>query len=369
MKIALIDPVGAKMGMNHYDDGLMNALGGNGFNAYVISNYVGNFPAVQYKTFFQNRNISRLAALGQNLSGVLRAVLFCRNQKIKWVLFHIFRGGMFDLFSLMLAKIFGLKILLIVHDIETIDTTAYKFIKRIVLRNFHDALVVHNRYSAEKINEFTDRHPVKNMHVIPHGNYLQLAEQTHTREEALLHYNLDPSQRYLLFFGQIKKTKGLDVLLEALYYSKTNYKLIIAGKLRIESFDAYQNIINKYNLQDRVIIMLRFIPDNGVNKLFSLCDAVVLPYKIIYQSGVLLMAMSFGKTVIASDLPSFKEIIQHEKNGLLFEKNNPSELAKLIDNMISGKYHLDEMSKNAKGYAEKYFSWIEIAKSYSTILN
>ena len=368
MKVALFDSVGAKMGMNHYDDGLMNALCGNGFTGYVISNYTGNFPAVQYQTLFQNRNLSRLAAIGQNLSGIFRAVLFCRKQKINWVLFHIFRGGLFDLFSLLLTRAYGLKILLIVHDIETIDTTAYKFIKRIVLSHFHNAIVVHNRYSAEKLNEFTDS-SLKNMHIIPHGNYLQLAEHSNTREEALLHFNLDPSQCYLLFFGQIKKTKGLDILLEALHYSKTNYKLIIAGKLRIEKFDSCQKIIDKYNLQDRVITMLRFIPDNGVNKLFSLCDAVVLPYKIIYQSGVLLMAMSFGKVAIASDLPPFKEIIQNEKNGLLFKQNNAVDLAEQIDKLMSGKYDAAGIGKEAKKYVKKHFSWSEIAKSYSTILN
>ncbi|MEO5572627.1 MAG: glycosyltransferase, partial [Bacteroidia bacterium] len=281
---------------------------------------------------------------------------------------HIFRGGLFDLFSLMFLKMSGLKILLIVHDIETIDTASFKSIKRIVLSNFHDAVVVHNHFSLEKIKEFTGTAVLRNAHVIPHGNYSHIQKKSCTREEALNYFRLDPSQRYLLFFGQIKETKGLDILLGALHLSKSNFKLIIAGKLRIKNFDVYQKIIDRYLLQDRVIKTLRFITDEEATKLFSLSDAVVLPYRNIYQSGVLLLAMGFGKTVIASDLEPFKEIIEDGINGLLFENNNPESLAEIIDDVFSEKFNINLIETNAKQFAEKNFSWDNIAETFESIL-
>ncbi|HKR03223.1 MAG TPA: glycosyltransferase [Bacteroidia bacterium] len=369
MKIALIDPIGKKMGMNHYDDGLMNALADKGLTTFVLSNYKSAAKNVHSKIFFKNVDKPRLISVWGTFSGLIISVFFCRLQKMDWIIFHVFRGGPFDVFILLLSKILKLKIFLIVHDIETIDTSTYKFIKRIVLSSFHNAMVVHNQYSMEKIKEFTGKPDLKNLHIIPHGNYAHIAHPVYTREQALNHFKLDPSQHYLLFFGQIKKTKGLDVLLEAMHYSKSNFKLIIAGKLRIKNFSPYQKIIERHGLEKKVITMLRFITDEEADKLFSLCDAVVLPYRNIYQSGVLLLSMSLGKTVIASDLEPFKEIIQHEVNGLLFEKNSPQSLAEIIDEVFSGKLNINLIQQQAKHTAEKGFSWNEIGETFAGLLS
>jgi D-inositol-3-phosphate glycosyltransferase len=368
MKIALIDPIGEKMGMNHYDDGLMHGLAEKGLITFILSNYKSRYGQVHSEIFFNNINKPRWESMRGTFSGLIRSVFFCRKQKMDWIIFHVFRGGAFDVFILLLSKIFGLKILLIVHDIETIDTSTYKFIKRIVLSSFHDAMVVHNQFSMEKIKEFTGKPDLKNIHIIPHGNYKGIHTHFYSRDQALNYFHLDPLQRYLLFFGQIKKTKGLDVLLEAMALTKSNFQLIIAGKLRIKSFDAYQEIIDRNKLQHRIVQMLRFITDDEADKLFTLSDAVALPYRNIYQSGVLLLAMGFGKTVIASDLEPFKEIIQHEINGLLFKKNNSLSLAETIDTVFTEKVNINLIESNAKQFVEKNFSWDDIAETFMRIL-
>jgi D-inositol-3-phosphate glycosyltransferase len=368
MKIAVIDPIGKKMGMNHYDNGLMNALSRKGLSAFILSNYKSPFENVYSHLFFNISN-NRLQSAWYNFFGMIRSILFCKGEKMDWIIYHIFRGGLFDLFALSFAKMCGLKILFIVHDIETIDTVTYKNIKRMVLRHFHNAMVVHNHFSLEKLKVFTGNDTDKNTYVIPHGNYTQINKQNFSREGALHYFQFDPSQNYLLFFGQIKKTKGLDVLLEAMHYTKSNYKLIIAGKLRINSFNSYQKIIEQYDLQKKVITFLKFIPDDETDKLLSLCDAVVLPYRNIYQSGVLMLAMSFGKTVIASDLEPFREIIKNGVNGLLFERSNPKSLAEIIDNFFAAGYNIKKIEQQAQQTAEKLFSWNEIGEKFAGILN
>src|SRR6185436_4169386 len=368
MKIALVDPIGKKMGMNHYDDGLLNALSTKGFSVFVFSNYKSTYGSIHSKIIFKNIDKPGWQSMWGTFSGLIKSVFFCRKQKMDWIIFHVFRGGLFDLFILLLTKIFGLRILLIVHDIETIDTSTYKSVKRIVLSKFHDAMVVHNKFSEKKIKEFTAEPGLKNLYIIPHGNYEHITWNNFSREAALDHFHLDISAHYLLFFGQIKKTKGLYILLEAMHLSKSNFKLIIAGKLRIKNFDPYQKIIDRYKLNDRIIPMLRFIREEEVNKLFSLSDAVVLPYRTIYQSGVLLFAMGCGKIAITSDLEPFKEIIQHEVNGLLFEKNNPQSLAAIIDELYSGKHNINLIEQKAKETVDKNFSWNEIAETFAGIL-
>ncbi len=368
MKIALVDPIGKKMGMNHYDDGLLHALAGKGITPFIVSNYKSHYENVHSKILFNNINKPRFKSMWGTFSGLITSVFFCRQEKMDWIIFHVFRGGLFDIFILLLSKICGLKIFLIVHDIDTIDTSTYKFIKRIVLSNFHNAMVVHNKYSEEKIKEFTGRSVVKNIHVIPHGNYENINVNGYTRDQALNYFNLDPSKQYLLFFGQIKKTKGLDLLLEAMALTKSSFQLIIAGKLRVRNFDIYQEIIDRCKLQNRIVPLLRFISDDELDKLFVLCNAIVLPYRRIYQSGVLLFAMGFGKTVIISNLEPFKEIIQHEVNGLLFEQNNPQSLAETIDAVFTNEVDIALTGKNAKEYVEKNFSWDDIAETFIRIL-
>jgi D-inositol-3-phosphate glycosyltransferase len=100
-----------------------------------------------------------------------------------------------------------------------------------------------------------------------------------------------------------------------------------------------------------------------------LCDAVVLPYRNIYQSGVLMLAMSFGKTVIASDLEPFREIIKNGVNGLLFERSNPKSLAEIIDNFFAAGYNIKKIEQQAQQTAEKLFSWNEIGEKFAGILN
>lgn len=368
MKIALIDPVGAKMGMNHYDDGLLGELVKKNVKAYLFSNYQSPVEGLVSKVVFNNINTSVRGAIVNNLAGIFRTFFFCRRNKVDYLVFHIFKGGLFDLFSLLITRFFHLKIVLIVHDIGSIDTDTIKFIKKIVLKYFHHIMVVHNKYSLERLEEFTGEKS-QNTFVVPHGNFLHSINKTFPLYEAVNYLGLDPQKKYLLFFGQIKKTKGLDVLLESLQYCKSDFKLIIAGKLRMDNFNYYNDLINKYLVRDKIVLRIKYHTDDEAAMLFTLCDAVVLPYKIIYQSGVALTAMSYGKTVIASDLEPFKEIIRHNHTGLLFSRDNPLDLATQIDKVFTREVNINQIGLSACNYVKNYFSWNEIASSYLKILS
>ena len=102
MKIAIIDPVGAKMGMNHYNDGLLSALSENGFETYIFSNYISAHREIKSKIFFENKSKIKIVSGLNNFSGILKSLWFCKIEKIEYALFHIFRGGFFDLISLHL---------------------------------------------------------------------------------------------------------------------------------------------------------------------------------------------------------------------------------------------------------------------------
>ena len=101
-----------------------------------------------------------------------------------------------------------------------------------------------------------------------------------------------------------------------------SYRLIIAGEAKRDSGGYLASIVEQIEssaVRDRVIQKLEHIPDEEAELYFKAADAVVLPYKHIFQSGVLFLAHSFGVPVIASDVGSFRKDIRDGQAGLVFE--------------------------------------------------
>ncbi|MCK5774541.1 MAG: glycosyltransferase, partial [Bacteroidales bacterium] len=108
---------------------------------------------------------------------------------------------------------------------------------------------------------------------------------------------LDSQQNYILFFGFIRDYKGLDLLLRAMADQRIKdmgLKLVVAGEFYTDS-KPYFDIIEKYNLQDQLVLATDFIPDNKVGDYFNAADMVVQPYKDATQSGVTQIAYHFEK--------------------------------------------------------------------------
>ena len=179
---------------------------------------------------------------------------------------------------------------------------------------------------------------------------------------------MDEEAKYILFFGQIKKVKGLDILLEALGKVPADIKLIIAGKPWKDDFSGYDALIEKYHLENRVIKIIRFIEDSERKNLFFAADVNVLPYRIIFLSAVLLMAMSHGLPVIASDLPANKEIINDGENGMLFKSEDSDDLALKIELFFQDKSFSRELTANALHIIKAEYDWSTICEEYLKLI-
>ncbi len=136
----------------------------------------------------------------------------------------------------------------------------------------------------------------------------------------------------LLFFGLIKKYKGLDVLLKALKQASVVHpglKLIIAGEVYGRA-DKYQKLIRELGLEQCVEAHFRYITDREIAGFFLRSQVCVLPYKTATQSGVIATAYSFGVPVIASDVGGLGESVVNDVTGLLVAPNSPEALASAI---------------------------------------
>ena len=139
------------------------------------------------------------------------------------------------------------------------------------------------------------------------------------------------TDKILLFFGFIRKYKGLDILLEAMADARireAGIKLLIAGEF-YEEAGPYREQIERLGIGDLLIQRTDFIPDSEVKYYLCAADAVVQPYRNATQSGVTPLAYHFEKPMIVSNVGGLPALVPHEKVGLVAEPE-PRALADAI---------------------------------------
>ena len=174
------------------------------------------------------------------------------------------------------------------------------------------------------------------------------------KETAIVHLNLNLENNYLLFFGLIREYKGLDLLLKSMALVKTpQLKLIVAGEFYSEK-SSYTQLIETYNLKDKVVLLDNYIPNDQVAYLFNACDMVVQPYKKATQSGVTQIAYHFEKPMIVTNVGGLKEMCPDGKVGYVV-KPNEVEIANAIDKFYIQKE--ESPFKNEIKKLKKAYSW------------
>lgn len=370
MHTTIIDHVGIKAGMDYYSSSLAKAFLENNTEVSICSNFIGiKQDKIVYKKFYEGHTTSnKLFKLIKFSVSTVKSSFFAWRDKSDLVILHLFSADLVTLLLVFIPKLFGLKIAVISHDISSFADNDNALIQNIIYNTLSDFIIVHNQFSKNELLKSIALKDIGKLKVIKHGGYLDHINKAMSKEKARKDLNLDAEAKYILFFGQIKDVKGLDVLLEAMRFVPVNIKLIIAGKPWKNDFSIYSDLIKKYNLEDRIIMMIRFIEDDEREKLFYASDVNVIPYRIIYQSGVLLMAMSHGLPVIASDLPANKEIIIDNENGMLFESENANSLGDKINKFFKENIE-KKLSKNSIKTIEDEYGWNNIATNYVKLIN
>ncbi|MGE3551124.1 MAG: glycosyltransferase family 4 protein [Geobacter sp.] len=332
-KIALIEPVGGHGGMHYYDFGLLEGLRSAGVSTTLYTSDETEIPSSHLDCthlFFNSiyGASPKLIRLMHFVVGLLRSLVHARVNGANLAHYHLFHYTLLELMEIVITRLLGMQLMLTVHDVESFISGSSHRIARIVFKNA-DGIIAHNEVSRQAILDILPEASRKIM-VIPHGNYVQYSSTTPGREAARLSLNIPLNSRIVLFFGQIKKVKGLDILLQAwknIPHAVPNSLLLIAGKVWKDDIKMYQDLIEQSGVANSVRFDIRYIPDNEASLYYAAADLVVLPYRKIYQSGVLLMAMSHGRAVLVSDLPGMTEIIKNGENGFVFQSEEISALS------------------------------------------
>ncbi len=160
----------------------------------------------------------------------------------------------------------------------------------------------------------------------------------------------------LLFFGYVRKYKGLSVMLDAMALLKDRaaLHLLVVGEF-YEDEAPYREKIRALGLDRSVTIRSDYVPNDEVKQYFSAADAVVLPYTSATQSGIAQIAYNFDVPVIATAVGGLTEIIRDGETGLIVPPDDPAALAAAITRFFTS---VDRGRLRAMVHEEKRkYSW------------
>lgn len=238
------------------------------------------------------------------------------------------------------------------------NSSFFKLIYRVVYSVPNIILVNTDRAKEELVSQF--KVSAAKIKTISIGLNEEMPITELSREQARLQLNLKRNDQAILFFGKIDSYKGLDILIEAFEAScAPSRKLVIAGTYRTNDYkEKIQEQIRLSAFRSQIIIREEMIPNEEVEIYFKACDVLCLPYRNIYQSGLVFLAPRFGIPIIASDVGSMREYVPVEA-GLLCEKENAESLASAIRDFFGRPRRFDRDALIKRG---EQFSWKSICR-------
>jgi glycosyltransferase involved in cell wall biosynthesis len=217
-----------------------------------------------------------------------------------------------------------------------------------------DAFITMSENVMRDLRTFTSKPAQQVVHPL-YDNFGTKVDKIKARE----HLGLDPKQNIILFFGFIRKYKGLDLLLEALpiiaseakRLNRPPIKLLVAGEF-YEDRKMYDDLIQKLNISDELILRTDFIQDSEVKYYLSAADFVIQPYRHATQSGVTPLAYHFEKPMLVTRVGSLPDLVPDGKSGLVCEPEPAAIAAHILRLYELGEDHfLPHLREEKKKYS------------------
>jgi glycosyltransferase involved in cell wall biosynthesis len=236
-----------------------------------------------------------------------------------------------------------------------------------------DGIICHSDHiKARLAAEFSV--PSEKISVIPHGPFFyDLPEIGH--EGILQSFELAPDKVLVLWQGIIFPYKGIDLLLQSWQQVEgavDDACLVIAGTGAPDLLDQIRGQVKDLDLK-RVKLCFRFISTEELVALYRASSVVVYPYRAITTSGALATGLALGKTIVASDLPVFRELLTNGENALLVDPHDSTELADALTRLTRDRQLRERFARNVREMRFGDQSWLSIAKktiqTYESVLS
>lgn len=371
MRVALIDPLGQYAGNHHYTDQLARGLchAGAEVTVYAHDGDVDLSPDRPYEYLEPFHDIygSRhpllrggqfLKCLSVTFGGILR-----RQTDIVHV--QMWAHDIREILQIGIARMMGKKVVVSAHEIQgwssrrssvgshqqrpgPDEAKATKHFDWVI--SHADAVVVHNRHSLDML--MTRYRPAKPVAVIPlpHVSQSGAAASLPERAEARRRLRLPEDKTIFLFFGNCRHEKGLDIALRAVAELKDRRDellLVTAGKMKPNEESHFRAMVGDLDLGGLLRMDIGLVSDIDAIDYFRAANAVVVPYRAVSESGVAITASTFGRAILASDLPPLLEATENGQLGLHFRNGDSHDLASLMRRALSMTDELDVMGAQA----------------------
>ena len=191
----------------------------------------------------------------------------------------------------------------------------------------------------------------------PHPNYEHFGEKI-PKDKAREILGIPIDKKVILFFGLIRRYKGLDLLIQAIGELPEDFFLLAAGEVYGKE-DEYLNLIKETGIGNRVKFFNQYISDNEVAPYFSSADVCVLPYRSATQSGIIGVSYHFGLPVITTDVGGLREVIEPFGTGTVISHADTSLIKKSILDYFQNRLYL-QYSANIEKFKQIY-TWESFA--------
>lgn len=246
----------------------------------------------------------------------------------------------------------GCKVLFICDNVLPHERTPLDKMLTTWLFKSGDYFIVQSKSVENDLLSVVDRPKYK---FVLHPVY-EIFGKTIKKSEARSKIGIRENENVALFFGYVRKYKGLHIMLDAMkeVQARMEVKLLVVGEF-YENEESYRQQIEKLNLATSVKVVSDYIPNDEVSTYFSAADVVVLPYIDATQSGIAQIAYNFNKPVITTNVGGLAEIVIDGKTGLVVKPNSSEELSGAIVKFFSE--HLSEKFTGAVSEQKKLYSW------------
>jgi D-inositol-3-phosphate glycosyltransferase len=387
MRSSLI--LGGQGGDIYYELGLLQGLLNNGLDVEVIGNNamgrseVVRHPRVTFHNFREDQDPS--ASLFRKFLRIMkfygRLIRYAMTTESR--IFHIQWLNKFLFFDRIILNLFykmcGKKLIFTAHNVDQRErdegNSLYNRITLKAMYHIYDHVIVHTPRMRDQLIQWFDVKPEK-VSVVAYGINNMVPKTGMEQRIARELLGLAPESKVLLFFGFIAPYKGLDILLSAMPFVRERIrgvKLVVAGNIKNRGANPYwrhlEEIIRENDLDEHLKLDVRFIEDEDIERYFAAADVLILPYRYIFQSGILFLSLNYGLPVIAADVGSLKDFVEEGKTGFVCVPDDPEALSECIVNYFGSDIYKDlpanrEMIYN---YAKEKYSWDKIAGITSEI--
>lgn len=254
---------------------------------------------------------------------------------------HPFFGFCHSIISCLIRKKYKNKILFITENVVSHeDNFIDRFLTRFGLRNASKFLTLSGIVEKD-VQQYAEGKKVYRSELPIYDCYQQNKKINLQKTKEELGFNKDSI--VLLFFGYVRKYKGLDIIIEAfpkILSDIPEARLLIVGEF-YDKPAPYLELLKKLGVEDKAKVVNEFVPNEEVAKYYEVSDVVILPYRSATQSGILNVAYGFNKPVIVTDVGGLAEFVEEGKTGFVVKPDSPDAIVEGVKNLINIKNEVD----------------------------